>query len=125
MTHNFKKLLVWQKSMDLTDLTFRFTKELPKDERFHLIDQINRSSCSIPSNIAEGSGKRSPLQFAEYLSIALSSSFELETQLLICERRNYGNAELRLSSLSAVSEVQKMIFAFRSKIEHSFRHEAN
>ena len=95
MAHNFKQLLIWQKSMNLTDSVFSYCKGLPKDERFNLIDQMNRCSCSIPSNIAEGSGKRTKLQFAEYLSISLGSSFELETQLLICERRKYGNYETR------------------------------
>ena len=77
---------------------------------------MNRSSCSIPSNIAEGSGKRTKLQFSEYLSISLSSSYELETQLLISERRKYGNTELLMQTLGLVTEVQKMIFTFREKV---------
>jgi len=80
MAHNFKQLLIWQKSMDLTDLTFNYCKELPKEERYNLTDQMNRCSVSIPSNIAEGSGKRTKVQFAEYLSISPSSCYELETQ---------------------------------------------
>lgn len=118
MAHNFKQLIIWQKSMDLTDLVFLYCKDLPKDERFNLIDQMNRCSCSISSNIAEGSGKRSKLQFAEFLSTSLSSAFELETQLLICERRKYGKAELLKQALSLVIEVQKMIFTFREKISN-------
>ena len=102
--------------MNLTDIIFLYGKDLPSSERFNLIDQTNRCSCSIPSNIAEGSGKRSKLQFAEYLSISLSSAFELETQLLICERRNYGNQETLAQALSMVNELQKMIFTFREKI---------
>lgn len=76
--------------MDLTDLIFLYCKDLPKEERFNLIDQMNRSLCSIPSNIAEGSEKRTKLQFSEYLSISLSSSYELETQLLILKEENMG-----------------------------------
>ena len=116
MAHNFKQLLIWQKSMDLTDLIFLYCKDLPKEERYNLIDQMNRSSCSIPSNIAEGSGKRTKHQFAEYLSISLSSSYELETQLLISERRNYGNEESLTNALNLVTEIQKMIFTFREKV---------
>ena len=116
MAHNFKNLTVWQKAMDLADLTFLYCKGLPADERFNLVDQINRCSCSIPSNIAEGSGKRSKLQFAEFLSTSLSSAYELETQLLICERRKYGNLEQRSEALKLLEEVQKMIFTFREKI---------
>ena len=116
MAHNFKQLMIWQKSMDLTDLIFLYCKDLPKEERYNLIDQMNRASCSIPSNIAEGSGKRTKLQFAEYLSISLSSSYELETQLLISERRKYGKEELLTQALNLVTEIQKMIFSFREKV---------
>lgn len=116
MKHNFKNLKVWQKAMDLTDLTYNYSKELPLDERFNLIDQINRCSCSIPSKIAEGSGKRTNTHNAEFLSTALTSSFELETQLLICERRAYGDSDKLRSCLELVQEVQKMIFAFREHI---------
>jgi len=116
MIHNFRKLMIWQKSMDLTDVVFLYCKGLPANERYNLVDQMNRSSCSIPSNIAEGSGKRSKLQFAEFLSISLSSSYELETQLLICERRKYGISDLLTNTLNMVSEIQKMIFTFRDKV---------
>jgi four helix bundle protein len=105
MKHNFKALKIWQKSMDLTDLTYKYCKELPVDERFCLMDQLNRSSCSIPSNIAEGSGKGTKIHFSEYLTTALTSSFEVETQLLICERRAYGSKEKLKECLELVSEV--------------------
>ncbi|MBK0377950.1 four helix bundle protein [Mucilaginibacter sp. SD-g] len=74
--------------MDLTDLIFDFLKDLPADEKFSLTNQLNRCVCSIPSNIAEGSGKRTKLHFGEFLSTALTSSFELETQLLIANEGN-------------------------------------
>ena len=117
MAHNFLNLMIWQKSMDLTDLVFLYNKDLPATERFNLIDQMNRSSCSIPTNIAEGSGKRTKKRFAEYLSISLSSAYELQTQLLICERRNYGKKEELENCLTLVVEVQKMIFSFKEKFE--------
>jgi four helix bundle protein len=103
--------------MDLTDLALYYTIDLPSNERYNLIDQINRSSCSIPSNIAEGSGKRTINHFAEFLTTALTSSFELETQLLICERRKYGDPDKLKNCLMLTSEVQKMIFAFRDNLK--------
>nr|MCS3813927.1 four helix bundle protein [Mucilaginibacter sp. X4EP1] len=102
--------------MDLTDLALSYIEDLPTNERYNLIDQINRCSCSIPSNIAEGSGKRTVNHFAEFLTTALTSSFELETQLLICERRKYGNGDKLKNCLNLTSEVQKMIFAFRENL---------
>jgi four helix bundle protein len=114
--HNFKSLKIWQRSMDLTDLTYEYCKGLPVTERYNLIDQLNRCSCSIPSNIAEGSGKRTKVHFAEFLTTALTSSFEVETQLLICERRSYGSEKILKECLDLVAEVQKMIFSFRDFI---------
>lgn len=102
--------------MDLTDLTYEYCKGLPVTERYNLIDQLNRCSCSIPSNIAEGSGKRTKVHFAEFLTTALTSSFEVETQLLICERRSYGSKEILKECLELVLEIQKMIFSFRDFI---------
>jgi four helix bundle protein len=114
--HNFKSLKIWQRSMDLTDSIYDYCKGLPRDERYNLIDQLNRSSCSIPSNIAEGSGKRTHAHFAEFLTTSLTSSFEVETQLLICERRTYGSEKKLKECLVLVVEIQKMIFSFREHI---------
>ena len=114
--HNFKNLKVWQKAMDLADLVFEFSKGLPVMEKYNLIDQINRCSVSIPSNIAEGSGKRTNVHFAEFLSTSISSSYELETQLIICERRNYGSAEVLKNVFELLGEVQRMLFNFREYI---------
>jgi four helix bundle protein len=102
--------------MDLTDLIFDYLKDLPNTERYNLTDQLNRCSCSIPSNIAEGAGKRTNNHFAEFLSTALTSAYELETQLLICERRKYGNIDKLKECLSLASEMQRMIYAFRDYI---------
>ena len=91
MKHNFKELKIWQVGMDISDMIFEFIATLPNNERYNLIDQLNRASVSIPSNIAEGCGKRTNIHFAEFLSTSLSSCYEVETQLLITERRNIGN----------------------------------
>ncbi|WP_233496708.1 four helix bundle protein [Mucilaginibacter hurinus] len=116
LRHNFKNLRIWQKSMDLVDLIYAYTDDLPIEERYNLISQINRSVCSVPSNIAEGSGKRTSLHFGEFLTTALTSSFELDTQLLICKRRCYGSSKKLEECLELLAEVQKMIFAFREYI---------
>lgn len=117
MKHNFLNLTIWQKSMDLTDLIFLYSKDLPDSERYNLISQMNCCSCSISSNIAEGSGKRTEKHFAEFLSTSLSSAFELQTQLLICERRKYGNKETLDKSILLTTQVQKMIFSFRENLK--------
>ena len=74
---SFKEMLVWQKSMDLVEEVYRIIKLLPSDERYALIDQIKRSSVSIPSNIAEGRGRNSDREFLRFLNIANGSAYEL------------------------------------------------
>ncbi len=79
MKHNFKELLVWKKSIELVKSIYQITSMLPSDERFGLISQMNRSSVSVPSYIAEGSGRTSDKEFLHFLNIAIASSYELET----------------------------------------------
>lgn len=114
--HNLKKLIIWQQAMDLCDLVYSYTESLPNKEKFNLISQMQRCSVSIPSNIAEGSAKRTELHFAEYLTTSLASGYELETQILICERRKYGKKIDLEKLLALVTELQSKIFNFREKI---------
>lgn len=116
MNHNFKELKIWQKGIDLVDISYDFANTLPKEEKYNLASQITRCACSIPTNVAEGCGKRTPNHFAEFLSTSLGSSFELETHLLICERRKFGNPELRIELTEKITELKNMIYNFREKI---------
>ncbi len=77
--HNFKKLLIWQESLELVIETYEITKNFPSEEKFGLSSQLNRCSVSIPSNIAEGTSKSSEKHFKNYLETSLGSAFEWET----------------------------------------------
>ena len=116
MNHNFRELKIWQKGIDLVYVCYDFVKYLPKEEKYNLISQITRCACSIPTNIAEGCGKRTPNHFAEYLSTSLGSCFELETHLVICDRRDFGKKEMRIDLTEKINELKNMIFNFREKI---------
>src|SRR5688572_8534568 len=116
MKHNFKKLEIWQEGMDFCDLIYDYTETLPVKEKFNLVSQLEKCGVSIPSNISEGSGKRTDIHFAEFLTTSLTSSFEAETQLLICERRKYGNKDQRDKLLIMAQQLQKKIFNFREFI---------
>ena len=87
--HNFKELKVWQEAMSLAKDVFVITRNFPSEEKFGLTSQINRCSVSLPSNIAEGAGRQSDKEFNQFLNIALGSSYELETQLLLSNDFNY------------------------------------
>ena len=115
MKHNFKELLVWKKSIDLVKSIYQITSILPSDERFGLISQMNRSSVSMPSNITEGSGRTSEKEFIYFLNIAISSSYELETQLIITNELFQVDIE---SVIGQISEVQKMILGLKRNLEN-------
>jgi four helix bundle protein len=108
--HNFKELKVWQKSTDLAVEVYKATSFLPSDEKFGLISQMKRCSISIPSNIAEGSGRGSGAQFKYFLNISQGSAFELETQLIISNRLGLLNDELSYNLVEKTTEIQKMVY---------------
>ena len=81
--HRFKELKVWNESMFLSKEVYRYCRLLPEQERYGLISQMQRSAVSISSNIAEGAGRDSKKSFSYFIQIAIASSFELETLLLL------------------------------------------
>lgn len=85
----YKKLIVWQKSMELVNVVYGLMTNFPKDERFRLCDQLSRAVVSIPSNIAEGNGRGSKKDYAHFLSIARGSLYETMTQLEIAVNLGY------------------------------------
>ena len=87
--HNYKQLKIWNKSIDLVVDIYKATAEFPRDERFGLTSQTQRSAVSIPSNIAEGAGRNSGKEFVHFLAVSNGSSYELETQILVAERLNF------------------------------------
>ncbi|NQU52513.1 MAG: four helix bundle protein [Bacteroidetes bacterium] len=107
--NNFRELNVWQKAMNLVTQIYKSTKYFPKEEQFGLTNQIRRCAVSIPSNIAEGAGRDSSKDFNRFLSIALGSSFELETQLIISKELEYISIESSNSIENELIEIQKMI----------------
>jgi four helix bundle protein len=107
--HRYRELQVWQKAIDLAVEVYRITEKLPKDERFGLIGQMNRSAVSIPSNIAEGAGRNTNKDFKNFLGIALGSSFELDTQLEICNKLEYVNDQDFQKAEKELEHLQNMI----------------
>lgn len=84
---------------------------MPSDERYGLISQMKRCSVSIPSNIAEGSGRGSGAQFKYFLNMSQGSAFELETQLIISNRLKLLDDELSADLIEKTTEIQKMVYA--------------
>lgn len=113
--HNFKKLKIWQMAMELAKTIFQLTSSFPNTEKYGLISQMNRCSVSMPSNIAEGSS-RTNKSFSHFLDIALGSSFELQTQLLLANANNFISDEITKSIESKLEEFQKATMTFQNTL---------
>ncbi|MBN9292733.1 MAG: four helix bundle protein [Flavobacteriia bacterium] len=114
MAHNFRELKIWKDSMKVVKSVYLLTSQLPNDEKFGLVSQMNRCSVSIPSNIAEGSGRTSSKEFLYFLNVGLSSTFELETQLILSNEL----FDLPISGIvEQIHELQRMIIGFKKTLE--------
>lgn len=114
---DFKKLLIWQKGMDIVDKVYDVVAFLPQEEKYGMKSQMTRSAVSIPSNIAEGSAKKSQKDYSRYAETSLGSAFELETHLLVVERRKWAESKQIGEVINLVIEEQKMLQSFIKKLE--------
>jgi four helix bundle protein len=111
-----RDLIVWQKSMDLVVEVYRVSGLFPTSERWRLVDQISRAVVSVPGNIAEGQGRGTSKDFAQFLAIARGSLNETETYLLLAVRLGYLTTENIAPALSLLTEVSKMLSSLRTKV---------
>jgi len=113
---DFKNLKVWQKGINLVVNIYKVSENFPKEEIYGLTSQVRRSAVSIPSNIAEGSGRNSDKDFNRFLDISLGSSFELETQIIIAHELNFLSDNEFDNLTEKVQEEQKMITGLQRSI---------
>lgn len=113
---NFRTLQIWQKAMKIATDVYFFSASLPAEEKFGIRSQITRAAVSMPSNIAEGCSRKSDKELSRFLEIALGSSFELETQLLICRNLAIGNHSIDESIVLNLSSFQKMLNVYYTKV---------
>ena len=113
---DFKKLKIWQKAMEITDLVFDMYEELPWQKAAELKGQSTRAAISIASNIAEGNSRRSEKDKYRFMEIALGSAFELETQTLVLQRRKWSPKAEVQKLLNMIDEQQKMLIGFMAKL---------
>lgn len=101
--------------MEIAKLILDLTDTFPQHEKFGLKSQMDRSSVSIPSNIAEGSSRTSK-SFSHFIDIALGSSFELHTQLLLANYRRYISDEVTTDIENKIEEFQRMTIGFQNSL---------
>lgn len=121
---NFKDLEVWQLAMTLATTVYHVTGHFPESERFGLTSQMRRAAVSVPSNIAEGHGRKSSASYATFLRIALGSLNEVETLVILARRLGLslerdGSEELEPSIRRLAIKLQNLL----NKVADSVREE--
>ncbi|WP_340114317.1 four helix bundle protein [Maribellus mangrovi] len=114
---NFKNLKIWQNGIDLVVDIYKKTESFPKEEIYGITSQIKGSAVSIPSNIAEGSGRGTDKELNRFLDVALGSSFELETQLIIANKLNFLDDENFKTLNDVLDSEQKMIIGLQKSLK--------
>jgi four helix bundle protein len=117
MLKNYKGLKVWQKSYQLCLKIYKVTSKFPGEEKFGLVSQIRRAVVSIPSNIAEGYGRKTTPDYIRSLFIAYGSICELETQILLAGDLGYIDPSVLEEIKKDIQEVERMLKAMIRALE--------
>jgi four helix bundle protein len=112
----FKELKVWQKAINLVTQIYAESQRFPKEELYGLTSQIRRCAVSVPSNIAEGCGRKTDKDFANFLGTSLGSAFELETHLIIANNLNFMSSNNFKNLESEIRHIQNMIIELQSTL---------
>lgn len=113
--NNYKELHVWKRSIKLAVKIYNVTMGLPIEKKPGLISQMRRSAVSVPSNIAEGSGRNTDKEFSRFLSISYGSLCELETQLIISYELGFIKGVDAKYFAGEKNELRKMIYSLINK----------
>lgn len=114
---NHRKLVAWQEAIRLVELVYQETAGFPRQEIFGLTSQLRRSAVSIPSNIAEGAGRNSTRELAQFLGIASGSKAELDTHLEIAVRLGFIRADSKVFEL--LDRVGRLLVGLRKSIKQA------
>ena len=112
----FKRFTVWQKAHQLTIAVYRASRSFPREELYGYTSQIRRAVLSTPTNIVEGSKRRSHMDFRHFLNIAQSSNEEVKYLLLVGQELGYVTMESATELIAMADEVGAMLHAFVSKM---------
>ena len=117
MAFKFEKLIVWQKSLELSDEVNQLAKSFPKDELYVLASQIKRAADSVSLNIAEGSTGQTNPEFKRFLGIALRSNVEVVGCLYLAQRRRYISQEIFDKIYKMCEEILVMLNSLRNSLK--------
>jgi len=114
---NFRNLIVWEKSHQLAIQVYKQSATFPKEELFGLVSQLRRAAHSIPTNIAEGTGRGSGPDFARFVQIAMGSASETEYLLLLCFELEFISKTEYIRLNESVVEIKKMLSSLIKKLK--------
>lgn len=114
-----KDLDVWKRAMDLVDVVYDCTELFPKDEIYGLCSQMRRCAVSIPSNIAEGCGRNNKGELIQFIGVARGSLAELETQLIIANRRLYISDDMTFKINAHIQDISKMFYRWHGSFKRA------
>ena len=103
--------------MGLVEEVYRITLNFPQDERIGIISELRRAAVSVPSNSAEGAGRRTEKEFGHFLSIAIGSLIELDTQIELSFRLKYIATEDHASLIANIDDLKAIIFGLRKEVQ--------
>lgn len=113
---SFRDLIIWQRGINLVKEVYKETQNFPKQELYGLTNQIRRSAISIPSNVSEGHIRQHRAEFRQFLSMALGSLAELETQIIISRELDYIPSETSENLIDQMDSLGKMIRGLMKKL---------
>ncbi|MDL2290458.1 four helix bundle protein [Paludibacteraceae bacterium OttesenSCG-928-F17] len=114
---DFRTLKVWEKSHKFSLRIYSITEKFPKEELFGITSQLRRACISIPTNISEGCGRGSDVDFARFLQIAMGSACETEYLILLCGDLTFISESTKESLLSEIQEIKKMLSVLINKLK--------
>jgi four helix bundle protein len=115
----FTDLQVWQKGHAFALKLYRLSNAFPVEERFGIISQLRRAAVSVPTNIAEGSKRRTRQEYARFLNIAEGSVAEVEYLLILARDLGYLPIAPARESIDEAAEIARMLHGLRSKVERN------
>lgn len=115
--NSYRDLKVWQAGMDLAEQVYKLTQAFPKQETYGLSSQIQRAAVSVHSNIAEGHGRDSTKEYLHFLSVALGSLHEVETQLILAGRLKYLDQKDLDLVLARMDEAGRMLRGLQKSLK--------
>lgn len=119
MSYDYQELKVWQKAHAVTLDVYKLTKQWPREEIYGLTSQARRAALSIGANLAEGSGRMGPAEFAHFVSLAAGSAAELEYELLVARDLGYLEDDAHTPIANELTEIRKMLGALWSRLSAS------